>query len=102
MGVENNIPEGWMETTLGEVAHITMGQSPKSEFYNMDGKGLPFYQGVTEFNDKYVSIKKYTSKNTKVVSENSILFSVRAPVGRVNFTKKARIAALATKNERFG
>ena len=88
MIVENNTPEGWMETTLGEVAHITMGQSPKSEFYNMDGKGLPFYQGVTEFNDKYVSIKKYTSKNTKVVSENSILFSVRAPVGRVNFTKK--------------
>ena len=88
MIVENNTPEGWMETTLGEVAHITMGQSPKSVFYNMDGKGLPFYQGVTEFNDKYVSIKKYTSKNTKVVSENSILFSVRAPVGRVNFTKK--------------
>ncbi|WP_452221282.1 restriction endonuclease subunit S [Lacinutrix salivirga] len=85
--VDEKLPDGWIETSLGEVVDITMGQSPKSEFYNKDGNGLPFYQGVTEFNDKYVSIKTYTSKVTKVVSENSILFSVRAPVGRVNFTK---------------
>ncbi|WP_289060340.1 restriction endonuclease subunit S [uncultured Zobellia sp.] len=84
--VEEKLPDGWVETTLGEIANITMGQSPKSEFYNFEGNGIPFYQGVTEFNDKYVSIKKFTSKSTKVVPENTILFSVRAPVGRVNFT----------------
>ncbi|MCF8272973.1 MAG: restriction endonuclease subunit S [Flavobacteriaceae bacterium] len=78
----------WQESTLGDIANIIMGQSPKSEFYNLDGIGLPFYQGVTEFNDKYVSIKNYTSKNTKVVEDNTILFSVRAPVGRINFTKQ--------------
>jgi len=84
---ENNIPEGWVETTLGEIANITMGQSPKSEFYNTEGNGMPFYQGVTEFNDKYVGVKNFTTKTTKVVPKNSILFSVRAPVGKVNFTK---------------
>lgn len=84
---KNNIPEGWAETTLGEVAKIEMGQSPKSEYYNLEGKGLPFYQGVTEFTDRFVSVKNYTSSFTKIVEPNTILFSVRAPVGRVNFTK---------------
>ena len=87
MGVENNIPEGWVDTTLGEIANITMGQSPKSDFYNTEGNGMPFYQGVTEFNDRYVGVKNFTTKTTKVVPKNSILFSVRAPVGKVNFTK---------------
>ena len=87
MGLEKNIPEGWVETTLGEIANITMGQSPKSDFYNTEGNGMPFYQGVTEFNDRYVGVKNFTTKTTKVVPKNSILFSVRAPVGKVNFTK---------------
>ena len=85
--MSDNIPNGWVETVLEEIADIEMGQSPKSEFYNFEAIGLPFYQGVTEFNDKYVSVKKYTSQSTKIVKENTILFSVRAPVGRVNFTK---------------
>ena len=48
---------------------------------------MPFYQGVTEFDEKYVKIKTYTSEPTKIIEPNTILFSVRAPVGRVNFTK---------------
>ena len=51
-------PSDWVETTLGEVCEIIMGQSPKGETYNLDGDGLPFYQGVTEFDEKYVKIKK--------------------------------------------
>ncbi|NCU32327.1 MAG: restriction endonuclease subunit S, partial [Candidatus Moranbacteria bacterium] len=51
------------------------------------GDGFPFYQGVTEFRDKYVDIKTFTNQPTKIIEANSILFSVRAPVGRVNFTK---------------
>lgn len=77
----------WKETTLGEVAEVIMGQSPKGESYNLEGDGLPFYQGITEFNDKYVGIKTYTNQPTKIIDENTLLFSVRAPVGRVNFTK---------------
>lgn len=80
-------PSDWVETTLGEVCEIIMGQSPKGETYNLDGDGLPFYQGVTEFDEKYVKIKTYTSEPTKIIESNTILFSVRAPVGRVNFTK---------------
>jgi type I restriction enzyme, S subunit len=80
-------PSDWVETTLREVCEITMGQSPKGESYNLEGDGLPFYQGVTEFDEKYVKIKTYTSQPTKIIEADTILFSVRAPVGRVNFTK---------------
>jgi len=77
----------WKETTLDEIATITMGQSPLSESYNLIGDGLPFYQGVTEFGDKYIGIKSYTNSPTKILDAGSILFSVRAPVGQVNITK---------------
>lgn len=76
----------WKETTLEQIANINMGQSPKSDSYNVHGDGLPFYQGVTEFSDKYVKIKTYTNSPTKIADQGDILFSVRAPVGRVNFT----------------
>lgn len=81
------IPKGWKMTTLGEVADIIMGQSPSGESYNQKNDGLPFYQGITEFGDKYVNIKTFTNAPTKIIEANSILFSVRAPVGKVNFTK---------------
>ena len=42
------IPEGWEVVKLNDVCHLTMGQSPKSEFYNTNGIGLPFHQGVTD------------------------------------------------------
>ncbi len=84
---KTTIPRGWKMTMLGKVAEIIMGQSPNGESYNQDNDGLPFYQGITEFGDKYVSIKTFTNQPTKIIDENTILFSVRAPVGKVNFTK---------------
>ena len=42
----------WEEKTLSEVCTITAGQSPESQFYNTEGKGLPFYQGKKEFTNK--------------------------------------------------
>jgi type I restriction enzyme S subunit len=77
----------WKETTLGEVAEIVMGQSPKGESYNLERDGIPFYQGITEFDEKYVKVKTYTTEPTKIVRPNTVLFSVRAPVGKVNFTR---------------
>ena len=43
----------WIQTQLGEIANVTMGQSPKSEYYNSIGEGLPFLQGNRTFGDKY-------------------------------------------------
>jgi type I restriction enzyme S subunit len=81
---ENGLPEGWERKKLVEVAEITMGQSPKSEFYNKEEKGLPFHQGVSDYGFRFPSNSTWSSEGTRFAQKNSILFSVRAPVGRLN------------------
>jgi type I restriction enzyme S subunit len=78
------IPEGWEIIPLNKLAHITMGQSPTSNHYNSEKKGLPFHQGVTHFGERYPENVIYSTKGEKIAEENDILISVRAPVGRIN------------------
>lgn len=78
------VPEGWSETKLGKIAHFTMGQSPKSEFYNEAGDGLPFHQGVGTYGNRFPNTVTYCSVDGRRASKGDILFSVRAPVGRLN------------------
>ena len=76
----------WIQTQLGEVADITMGQSPKSEYYNFLGEGIPFLQGNRTFGDKYPTFDTYTTNPTKIAIAQDIIMSVRAPVGDLNIT----------------
>ena len=81
-----------VEKQLNDVADIIMGQSPLSQSYNKDKKGLPFYQGKTEFSDIYIKEPTvYCNSPIKVVEENDILMSVRAPVGDVNIATQKSI-----------
>jgi type I restriction enzyme S subunit len=82
------IPEGWEVKKLGEICNIVMGQSPKSEFYNDTGKGLPFHQGVTDFGGRFPSDRMYCTVQNRIAEAGDILFSVRAPVGRINIANK--------------
>ena len=76
--------KGWERLNLGEIAEIIMGQSPKSEFYNTSAEGLPFLQGSAEFGNMFPSPKKFTSNWKREAEADSILLSVRAPVGDMN------------------
>ncbi|UPW12537.1 restriction endonuclease subunit S [Gordonia amicalis] len=78
------IPEGWTISPLAAHANIVMGQSPKSEFYNDDGIGRPFHQGVTDFGQHFPSTRKWCSVAGRAAAAGDILISVRAPVGRIN------------------
>lgn len=78
------IPEGWEIKRLADVCDLTMGQSPRSEYYNAEGIGLPFHQGVTDFGDRYPTERLYCTVEGRVAEKGDILFSVRAPVGRIN------------------
>ena len=82
--ITDGVPEGWEKKPLGEIADITMGQSPKSIYYNEDGNGLPFHQGVTNFDIRFPSHQKYCTMQNRLAEFGDILFSVRAPVGRIN------------------
>jgi len=76
--------KGFKIKKLEETSKIIMGQSPPGNSYNEKGNGTPFFQGKAEFTNKYPIIKKWTDKPTKLAEPNSILMSVRAPVGDVN------------------
>jgi type I restriction enzyme S subunit len=80
----NELPKGWVWSTLGEISEVILGQSPPSSTYNEDGKGLPFYQGKLEFGYIYPSPQKWCSSPKKVAEKNDVLISVRAPVGPTN------------------
>ncbi len=69
---------------LSDACEIILGQSPESITYNTDRRGLPFFQGKTEFGDRYPTVAKWCSKPKKVAQKNDILISVRAPVGPTN------------------
>ena len=75
-----------MKCKLGDIVEVTMGQSPKSEFYNADGKGTPFLQGNRTFGSKYPTFDTFTTFVTKQGRAGDVIMSVRAPVGDVNVT----------------
>ncbi|MEZ7500744.1 restriction endonuclease subunit S [Flavobacterium sp. Arc3] len=89
--VESGLPVGWEMKKLSELVILTMGQSPKSEFYNENKEGLPFHQGVTGYGHRFVSHSTYCSVVTRIAEEGDILFSVRAPVGRLNIAPEKLI-----------
>ena len=85
--IVDGVPEGWRKVTLSEISDVIMGQSPKSEFYNKNKEGLPFHQGVGSYGNRFVKDDTYSTSYTRIAEAESILFSVRAPVGRLNITK---------------
>lgn len=80
------MPKDWKTGILSDIANIVMGQSPKGECINSNQHGMIFYQGKTEFGDRFPSVKNFTTNITRVAPVNSVLLSVRAPVGDVNIT----------------
>lgn len=101
---EDGLPEGWEYQQLQDIANIVMGQSPKSQYYNQESQGLPFHQGVGSYGDIFVKDEIYATIGLKKAEANSILFSVRAPVGRLNKTKNEIIIGrgLAAFNQKQG
>lgn len=84
--IVDGVPEGWETKRLQDLAEITMGQSPESKHYNDEGIGLPFHQGVTNFGTRFPTDKNYCSVEGRIAEPGDVLFSVRAPVGRINVT----------------
>ena len=74
----------WKKYKLGDICIINMGQSPKSEFYNSKGDGLPFLQGNRTFGFMYPDFDTYTTQITKTAEPMDVIMSVRAPVGELN------------------
>ena len=100
----DGVPEGWRVQILSEIADVVMGQSPKSEFYNQEKQGLPFHQGVGSYGTRFVQDDVFSTSYTRIAKAGSVLFSVRAPVGRLNITKNEIVIGrgLSAMNHRNG
>ena len=103
-----NLPKHWKVARLGDVCNIVMGQSPPSTTYNDEGVGMPFLQGKAEFTELFPVPTKYCTKQLRVCSIESVLMSVRAPVGNVNLADREYIIgrgltsiSLKSGNNRF-
>ena len=82
------IPKEWRVGKLNEIANITMGTSPVGSSYNTIGEGEVFYQGRAEFDFRFPNRNLYTTEPIRFASENSVLLSVRAPVGDINIAEE--------------
>ncbi len=82
--LKREIPEGWCDKTLSQIANITMGQSPEGRSYNDEGVGTIFYQGSTDFGWLFPTTRQYTTAPSRMAKKGDILLSVRAPVGDMN------------------
>jgi Restriction endonuclease S subunits len=82
------IPKGWRVGTLNEIADITMGTSPSGTSYNTEGQGDVFYQGRAEFGFRFPKRNMYTTEAKRFAEVDSVLVSVRAPVGDINVAEE--------------
>ena len=73
---------------LDDICNINMGQSPASDSYNEDGDGLPFFQGNADFGELYPEVRIWCNAPTKIVEPETLLISVRAPIGALNFSRE--------------
>lgn len=51
---------------LKDIATIIAGQSPDSKYYNLDGEGIPFFQGKADFGEIYPNIRVFCTNPTKI------------------------------------
>ncbi len=82
--LKRDIPVGWKDRRLIQIANITMGQSPAGESLNDVGNGIVFFQGSTDFGWQFPTVRQYTTEPTRMAKCGDILLSVRAPVGDMN------------------
>ena len=82
------IPEGWYIGKLTDIAELIMGQSPKGDTYNFEGKGLGLINGASDFKDGKITPLKYTTDPKKVSKKGDWIFGVRATVGNVTYVDK--------------
>ncbi|MEQ3307325.1 restriction endonuclease subunit S [Fusobacterium varium] len=97
------IKDGWIKSKLDKFIEIVMGQSPKSEFYNNQGIGMPFLQGNRTFGERFPYFDTYCTQNKKIANKEDIIMSVRAPVGDLNIATQdisigRGVCALKAKN----
>lgn len=79
----------WSKGKLGDIAEITMGQSPKGVDCNEIQDGDPLLNGPTEFSGWHPYPTQYTTDPKRFAKEGDLLFCVRgSTTGRMNWAEQ--------------
>lgn len=78
--------ETWKERKLGEVAQVTMGQSPDGSTYSNKPGGSILVQGNADIKNGWVDPRVWTTQITKQADAGDLIMSVRAPAGAMGKT----------------
>lgn len=85
---KTNLPSGWSIQSLGNIAEITMGNSPPGDSYNEQKIGVPLINGPVEFSEGAFGetiASKFTTAPTKMCRKGDFLICVRgSTTGRTN------------------
>jgi restriction endonuclease S subunit len=73
----------WSNLPLSDLGDVVMGQSPPSNAYNDDGRGLPLVQGNADIKNRKTIARSWTTEHPKRCQAGDIVMTVRAPVGAV-------------------
>lgn len=76
----------WEQRKLGEIAPVTMGQSPNGTCYTDNPNDAVLVQGNADLKDGWVSPRVWTTEITKTAKSGDLIMSVRAPVGAMGKT----------------
>ena len=71
---------------MGEIAPVTMGQSPNGACYTDNPNDAVLVQGNADLKDGWVSPRVWTTEITKTAKSGDLIMSVRAPVGAMGKT----------------
>ena len=83
--------EAWEQRKLGEVAQITMGQSPDGATYSDEPSDYILVQGNADLKDGWVAPRIWTTQKTKTCDAGDLIMSVRAPAGAMGKTAYSAI-----------
>ena len=83
--------EAWEQRKLGEIAKITMGQSPDGKTYSDKPTKYLLIQGNADLQNGKVVPRIWTTQLTKKADKNDIIFTVRAPVGEVAISQYSSV-----------
>jgi len=78
--------DAWERRKLGEIAEITMGQSPNGNTYFDFPCGYILVQGNADLKDGWVFPRIWTTQKTKIADAGDLIMSVRAPAGAMGKT----------------
>jgi len=82
------VPKIWKIGSFSDEFKIIMGQSPPGETYNEIGNGIQFFQGRTDFGNRFPIQRVFCTEPKRIAEKFDTLLSVRAPIGDLNMASE--------------